>query len=138
MGSFNIREIKEDDLPEIFRWFNDRQWPLPAVRNVAPEIGMIAEKNGIRYACIYSYITGTSVAYLEWPCTNPDIPVEQSMEAFDEIVHHYKRMSEVSPSPNKVRVLCLMTQSESLANRFKKHGFKIKSGYHKAIWTLRE
>lgn len=134
--NFNISEITENDVPEIFNWFSGRKWPLPAVHGVGPKIGVIAKKNGISYACIYSYITGTSVAYLEWPCTNPNVSQDQSMEAFDEIVFHFKKMCELSAP--KIRVMVLMTQSESLANRFKKHGFKVQPDYYRAIWTLKE
>jgi hypothetical protein len=134
--NFNVRAIKDEDMPEIIRWFNDRRWPMPVVENSGPRNGVLAEKNGIIYACIYSYLTGTAVAYLEWPGTNPDIHLDQSMEAFDEIVFHYKRMSELAEP--KVRVLCLMTHSEHLANRFKKHGFKVQGDYYKAVWTLKE
>lgn len=134
--NFNVREIADEDMPEIIRWFDDRRWPMPVVEGSGPKIGALAEKNGIIYACIYSYITGTSVAYLEWPGTNPDVPIDQAMSAFDEIIFHFKKMSELSTP--KVRVLCLMTQSEPLAKRFRKHGFKVESKYHRAVWTLKE
>ncbi len=133
---FNIREITESDLPEIFRWFNDRKWPMPAVEGVGPTLGFLAEKEGVPFACIYSYVTGTSVAYLEWPGTNPDIPQDQAMQAFDEIIMHFKKMCELS-NP-KVRVLCLTTQNEALSERFKKHGFKIQKDNYRAVWTLKE
>lgn len=134
--NFNIREITENDLPEIIRWFEFRSWPMPAVSNVAAKIGVLAEKNGITYACMYSYNTGTSVAYLEWPCTNPDVPLEQSMPALEEIIFHFKKMCELSEP--KVRVLCFMTQSKHLSNRFKNNGFKIEPDYYRAVWTLKE
>lgn len=134
--SFNIREITEDDFPEISRWFSDRRWPLPAVDGVGAKIGALAEKNGIIYACIYSYVTGTSMAYLEWPGTNPDIPGDQSMSAFDELISHFKAMCQVSEP--RVRVLCITTPSEALSNRFKNHGFKIDKNYYRAVWTLKE
>lgn len=134
--NFNVRDIREDDLPEIIRWFIERKWPMPAVRGVGPKIGALAEKNGVIYACIYSYITGTSVAYLEWPGTNPDLPNDQVMPAFDELIYHFKKMCEVSEP--KVRVLCLTTQSKALAERFKKYGFKIDEEFYRATWTLKE
>lgn len=134
--NFNIRDIREDDMPEIFRWFSERHWPMPPVEGVGPRIGVLAEKNGIIYACIYSYITGTAVSYLEWPGTNPDVPMGQQMAAFDEIIHHFKKMCEVS-NP-KIRVLRLTTQSAALAEKFKKHGFKVDSDFYRATWTLKE
>jgi hypothetical protein len=85
---------------------------------------------------MFSYLTGTAVAYLEWPCTNPDVPLKQAMDAFDEIVSHYKAMCQVSEP--KVRALTLMTQSKHLSDRFRKHGFKIQEGYTRAIWTLKD
>lgn len=134
--NFNVRDIREDDLPEIIRWFDERKWPLPGVPNIGPKIGALAEKNGVIYACVYSYITGTSVAYLEWTATNPDVNQEEAMNAFDEILTHFKKMCELS-SP-KVRVLVLMTQSKAFADRLKKHGFKVQSEQYKAVWTLKE
>lgn len=134
--NFNIREIKEDDLPEIIRWFSNKKWPFPAAPGAGAQIGALAEKNGILYACIFTYITGTAVAYLEWPCLNPDIPKEQSGEAFDELIYHYKRMTEMSEP--KIRLLCLTTQSESLAERFKNHGFRVNDGFYRAVWMLKE
>ena len=134
--NFDVREIKEADIPEIIRWFNDRKWAFPAIEGVCPSFGIIAEKDGVQYACIYAYITGTSVTYLEWSATNPDISIEQGMKALDEIILHFKKMCELSEP--KVRVLCLMTQSEALSDRFKKHGFRIQKDFYKAVWTLKE
>lgn len=134
--NFNTRDIKEDDLPEIIRWFSKRKWPMPAVPGVGAKIGALAEKNGVMYACIYTYVTGTSVAYLEWPCTNPDVPLDQSMGAFDELIIHFQKMCSFSEP--KIRVLCITTQSEHLSKRFEKHGFKKESGYHRALWTLKD
>jgi hypothetical protein len=133
---FNIREIREDDLSEIARWFSSRQWPMPAVHNVGPKIGAIASVGNTAYACIYTYMTGTSVAYLDWSATNPDVPIDQSMEAFDELLKHFKKMCELSEP--KVRVLCMVTQSKALSNRLSKHGFNIKEDFYKATWTLKE
>lgn len=133
---FNIREITEDDLPEILQWFVTRKWPMPAVDGVGPKIGALAEKNGIKYACIYAYLTGTSVVYIEWSSTNPDVPLTQSMQAFDELIKHFQKMCEFSDP--KVRVLCLTTQSAALASRFKKHGFKVEDGFFRAVWTSQE
>lgn len=109
---------------------------MPPVEGVGPRIGSLAEKNGIIYACIYSYVTGTSVAYLEWPGTNPDVPLEQSMQAFDDLIDHFKRMCAASEP--KVRVLCLTTQSKPLSERFRKHGFDIKGDFYRAVWTLKD
>lgn len=134
--SFNIRDIRENDIPEIIRWFDDRKWPLPGVPNIGPRIGVIAERDGVGFACAYAYLTGTAVAYIEWTSTNPDVSQEEGMRAFDEIMSHFKKMSELS-NP-KVRVLVLMTQSEALANRMKKHGFKVQEEQFKAVWTLKE
>lgn len=134
--NFNIRQITENDFAEIAHWFVDRKWPMPPAHDVAPKLGVIAEKNGIYYACIYSYLTSSSVVYLEWPCLNPNVPMAQSLEAFDEIVTHFKKMSELSEP--KVRVLVINTDSEKLAERFKKHGFRIESDYYKATWMLKD
>lgn len=133
---FLIRDIRESDLPEIIRWFDERRWPLPPVKDIGAKVGAVAEKDGVLYACIYAYLTGTSIAFLEWPGTNPDIPINQAMEAFDEIVAHYKAMCQVSEP--KVRALSISTQSKHLAERFKNHGFKLQDSYIRALWTLKE
>ena len=129
--SFNVRAITDDDFSEIARWFDNRKWPLPPAKNVGSKIGVIAEKNGVKYACIYSYLTGTAVAYLEWPGLNPDVPMEQSMAAFSDIIRHFKKMCEFSDP--KIRVMSITTPSYSLSEEFKKHGFRIESGYYKQI-----
>jgi len=134
--NFNVRPITELDIPEIARWFDSRKWPLPPVEGIGPTFGMIAHKHDVMYACIYSYTTGASIAYLEWPGTNPDVPQEQSMAAFDELIFHFKKSCEVSKP--KIRCLCIVTASDLLANRFKKHGFKIQGDCFKAIWTLKD
>lgn len=136
MVKFNVREIREDDLAEIILWFNDRKWPLPGVPAIGPKIGAVAERDGNIYAVIYSYMTGTSVAFLEWTATNPNVPQDEAMNAFDEVLHHFKKMCELSEP--KIRVLCLVTQSAALSNRMKKHGFKIQEECYKAVWTLKE
>lgn len=134
--NFNIRQITESEFAEIAHWFVDRKWPMPPAESVVPKVGVVAEKNGIYYACIYSYLTGTSVVYLEWPSLNPNVPMTQALEAFDDIVTHFKKMAELSDP--KVRVLCINTDSEKLADRFKKHGFRVESDYYKATWMLKD
>lgn len=133
--SFNVRPITEEDFPEIVRWFDDRKWPLPPADNVGAKIGMLAEKNGVMYACIYSYVTGTSVVYLEWLGLNPSVPVEQSSEALAALIENLKKMCEFAEP--KVRVLSLSTQSEFIASKFKSSGFRVESDYYKVTWMLK-
>lgn len=134
--SFNVRAITDEDFKDIVEWFDGRKWPLPPAKNVGSKIGVIAEKNGIKYACIYSYLTGTSVAYLEWPGLNPNVPIEQSMGAFADIIRHFKKMCALSDP--KIRVISITTPSHSLSEEFKKHGFRVESGYYKATWMLKD
>jgi hypothetical protein len=134
--SFNVRPVTEDDVPEIVRWFDNRKWPLPPAHGVGAKIGIVAESNGVMYACIYTYITGTSVVYLEWCGLNPSVPVEQSSEALVSLIDSLKKMCEVSEP--KVRVLSISTQSEFIAAQFKKCGFRLESDYYKATWMLKD
>lgn len=133
---FNIRQIIDEDLPEIARWFDDRKWPLPPADGVGAKIGTVAEKNGVMYACIYTYTTGTSVVYLEWVGLNPSVPIEQTSDALVQLIDNLKKMCQFSEP--KVRVLSFSTQSSFLASKFKTSGFRIESDYYKATWMLKE
>lgn len=134
--SFDLRDVQEGDLPEIFRWFEKRAWPLPPIESVAPGYGVIAEKGATIFACVFVYLTGRSVAFLEWTGTNPDEPEELTMTALDAILDSYKTMCKFSEP--KIRSLTFLTKSDALANHFKKQGFKKTEGYFKLQWNLKE
>lgn len=134
--NFNIRPITDEDIVDIARWFDQIKWPMPPADGIGARIGVIAEKNGVKYASLYSYLTGTSAAFLEWVGLNPDVPIDQSREALSEIVQHFMKMCELSEP--KVRVLTLTTKSETIAAVFKSNGFRIESQYHKVSWMLKE
>jgi len=128
------REIKiEDDLPEICEWFKNRKWPAPVIENIGPNVGLVAEENGVLYACAWVYITGRSLAFIDWIATNPDLPKKVTNEALGLILEDLKKMcSAASP---KISALCLMTKNESLAYGLVKRGFKKESEYHRLLWT---
>lgn len=136
MNNTVIRDITASDIPTIGKWFEKRKWPLPAIEAIGPDFGVIAEEDGVPVACIHAYLTGRSVAFIEFCGTNPDVSSQTGMIAFDRLIQHFKKMCDHSTP--KIRALCLYTQSEQLAARFKKNGFKTEEKYHRALWTLKE
>lgn len=128
------REIKlEDDLPEISRWFKNRKWPMPAVQNIGPNVGLIAEEDDELLACAWVYITGRGIAFIDWVATNPDLPKGLTNEALSVVLDDIKKMCTVATP--KVNALCFYTKNESLAYALGNKGFKKESEYHKLLWT---
>jgi len=128
------RDIKlDDDMLEICRWFKNRKWPAPVIENIGPNFGLVAEDNGELLACAWVYITGRSLAYVDWIATNPDLPKNLTNDALGLVVEDIKKMCDKA-SP-KIRALCLITKNESLAFSMAKRGFKKESEYHKLLWT---
>jgi hypothetical protein len=128
-----VRKIEQDDLPEIFGWFKHRKWPLPAVEDVSPSDGFLAEEDGVMLACVWVYFTGRSFALLEFLSTNPAAPDAKGMEGLKSIVRGLKEFApEVSPP---VKTYCYFTQNDKLAKHFNKMGFKKQEGYARLLWT---
>lgn len=129
-----IREIiAEEDLPEIARWFETHRWPFPAVPGIGPGLGIIAEEDGVLYACAWIYITGRSLAYIDWLATNPDTPREQNNKALELVIEKIKETASNSSPP--VKALCLITKNKSLAQKLMGLKFKREEGFYKLLWT---
>ena len=128
-----IRQIEQSDLPEIFSWFENRKYPQPIIEDIAPDFGIIAEDNGVKVACMWAYLTGRSIAFIDWVATNPK--VIQPREYTDALITHMKTMCEHSDPP--IRALCFFTQNDKLAEQFKKSEFRANKTFHKLIWTTK-
>jgi len=125
-----IRPITEDDLPEIFEWFAERKWPMPAIKDIAPQTGLLSEINGVPRACLWFYLTGKSIAFIEWIATNPEIEQKVQSAGLIEILSH---MQATDDSP--VKALCFYTKNEKLSRLFTRAGFSHQASYHKLLWT---
>lgn len=129
------RSITPLDIPEIFRWFESRKWPMPPIENVAPGDGFVCEEDDRMLACAWVYFTGRSIAILEWTATNPDLPDGLTQHALHKCVDSIKDYCQhVSPP---IKALCLFTQNEKLADSFERMKFKKQGGYQRLLWTCR-
>lgn len=130
----NVRKIDlEQDAEIIFKWFENRKWPHPAVADVAPEFGLIAEQGGVGIACVWIYLTGRSLAYMDWLATNPDLPNTMGTLGIDAIVEYLKDFCKVSEP--RIRALSLVTKNKSLAAHMQTSKFRKEEGYYKLTWT---
>lgn len=127
-----IREIKPEDVAEVFTWMADRKWPQPAVADIAPKFGIVAEREGKLLACLYSYLTGSSIAFIEWTATNPSVDSNDSANALMLLFEHMKKMCDVSDP--KVRALCLYTQNDKFADQLASSGFKKTQKFYRLMW----
>lgn len=128
-----IRQITKDDMPEVFSWFATRKYPQPIVESIAPDFGIVAEEDGILKACMWAYLTGRSIAFVEWVATNPS--VRDHRKYTDALIQHLKTMCEHSDPP--IRALCFYTQNEKLAGQFKHAGFSKGKEYFRMLWTTK-
>jgi hypothetical protein len=132
-----IREIKEDDLPEIFSWFETRKWPLPVIEGVGPKQGLLAEHEGKPVACLWIYMTGTSVADIDWIGTNPFAQYEIAKDGIKNLIESVKDWSRKSAPEAKVRALRFYTRVKDMAALFSEHEFQKRDGYTRMLWTLK-
>lgn len=131
-----IREIKQDDYPEIITWFLDRKWPQPPIEGIGPNIGWVDEReDGELLSCAFTYTTGTSLAIIEWTGTNPELSESQTMPSLISVFDHIKRCCELSDP--KIRALIMFTQNDALASRLKEKGFSKTPGFMRLIWSLK-
>lgn len=132
-----IREIdKEKDLPEIARWFENRKWPMPVVQDIGPGFGIMAEEDGVGYACVWAYLTGRSIAFLDWCGTNPSVGDREGVTALDECFMHLKRMCEMSEP--KIRALSMVTKNRFIANHLEaRMGFRKEEDCFRLLWTAK-
>jgi hypothetical protein len=128
----NCRPFKEADLPEVIRWFVDIEWPLPAVENLFPNLGFIVEEEGKLLSCGWLYTTQTSLAFLSWTATNPDLDAVKRSEALDVLITSVQ--TAVQKNSDKIKVVMCVTRSEAFVGKLKKLGFRSKKGQELATW----
>lgn len=134
MAKFKVRDITDDDMPEIARWFSTRKWPQPIVEGIAPSYGLIAEtEEGLPISCVWVYTTGRSIAFMEWLGSNPDAPGSLTILAMKSLTDHLKQMCELSDPP--IRALRFYTQNKALAAQLESRHFKKSKDYLRLIWT---
>lgn len=130
-----VRDIKPEDMPEIFSWFEKKRWPYPPVERVAPEWGFVAEKDGRKLACAFAYLTGTSIAFIDWTATNPEVDESVTVKALVDVIEKMKEIFQaISP---KVSAMCLATPNKRLAERFEKTGFRKQEGFYRCLWVAK-
>lgn len=126
-----IRAIAENDHPELFRWFQSRKWPLPPVEEIAPDLGFVAEKNGVLIACAWAYLTGRAIGFIEWVGTNPDVSTQEGMTGLTKIIATLKG----ARTPHPVRAWCFLTKNDALAEKFHSLGFRVEENYKRLLWV---
>lgn len=130
----DIREVNlEVDGKEIAEWFLNRKWPYPMVANIGPIYGFIAEKDGSKYACAWVYLTGRSLAHIDWLATNPKLDQKETADALDLLIDKIKDIGAFSNPP--VKALCIYTKNKSLASRLQGKQFLKEEGYQRLLWT---
>lgn len=134
----NIREINEEDLIEIFSWFESRKWPLPPIKNSGPKTGVVAVQDGKLFGCLWFYMNGSSIVDVDWIATNPGVSTHEAMDSVSFLIEHIKQMSKLSDPTAKIRGLRLFTKNEKLASLFEARGFKKTPSYFRLLWTLKD
>jgi len=130
----NIREVDLNiDGEEIAKWFLNRKWPYPMVANIGPIHGFIAEKEGNKYACAWVYMTGRSLAHIDWLATNPVLDPKTTAEALDLVIEKIKEVTPFSDPP--IKALCIMTKNKALASRLQSKKFVKEDGFQRLLWT---
>jgi hypothetical protein len=129
-----VRDITEEDKAEIARWFERRKWPLPAKPNILPKIGAVAVSDKQLIACAWLYQTGTSLAFIEWTGTNPDVGEKIGMMGLTMVINKLKESCEHA-KPQKIMALCHHVQNDKLADHYEKLGFKKKTKFSQMLWT---
>jgi hypothetical protein len=134
-----IREILEDDLTEIFSWFETRKWPLPAITGIGPRMGMMAiDDRGVPMSCAWLYLSGTAIADIDWVATNPDVDQAVAMDSVGDLVERLQAWSKGSEPAAKIRALRLFTKSDKLVEVFEKRQFRKAKDYTRLLWTLKD
>jgi carbamate kinase len=129
----NIRKITDDDIPEISRWFKSIQWDLPPVDGVLPKDGFVAEKDGVLVACAWIYLTGSSVAFVQWSNTNPDLDAEVQSAGIAAVMKQYQDMSQHLSPP--IKTIVTYTKNERFKAKLKSLDFRSQFGFYQCTWV---
>lgn len=136
--SFEVREVREDDLIEIAPWFRNIKWPSPAIEGSIPKSGFLCEYAGVPKAVAFLYLDGTSGASFSWSATDPESPIIETSKAMDMVIERIKEVASKSKLNPPIRFIETYTQSKAFSDKLKKLGFRIETGYFKATYVIEE
>lgn len=132
-----VRRVTEDDVSEISRWFESIAWDLPAVEGALPKDGLLAlnDKN-VPVACAWIYVTGSSVAFIQWTNTNPDVSDAEQADGIVKIIKSYQDASlKLSPP---VRSIAIYTKNEKFKEKLKQLNFRATFGFYQCTWVAKD
>jgi len=131
-----IRRVEDKDIAEISRWFQSIQWDLPAVERALPKDGYVAENDaGVLIACAWLYVTGSSVSFVQWTNTNPDVKDQEQSDGLSLII---KTIQEMAPKLNPpINSLCIYTKNEKFKEKLKQLDFRSNFGFYQNTWVAK-
>ncbi len=122
MKNVLIRDITDDDMPEISEWFAARKWTVPPGGKTLPETGYVAvdSVSNRLLSVAWLYITNSDVGIVDWIATAP----ESGAKGLISVIDLLEFIEGVSVS--RCNVFMHFTPNAKLARFLKrKCGFKI-------------
>jgi hypothetical protein len=133
--TYKIKQITEDDVPEVSRWFESISWDMPPIEGSLPPAGYLALKDNKPVACAFAYLTGTSISFVQWTNTNPDVSDKEQSEGLSFVIETVKEI--VSSLQPQVKSIVIMTKNEKFATKLKTLGFRTTFGFYQCSWVLK-
>lgn len=128
----SVRQITEEDIPTISKWFTSIEWPLPPIAKILPhDQGFVSHKDDKLLACAWLYTTGTAMGYISWTNTNPDISSDDQRDGLADVIKAIQEASKLAG----IRLLVIHTKNEKFAQSLKKYGFESKCCFYQSTWV---
>jgi len=133
MSKILVRDIQDDDMPEVSSWFATRKWPKIKQASLPPT-GYVAFDGGNNklLAVTWLYITNSSLALLEWHATAPDAGVK-GLRGIQKIIQHVKDVSDGKTTT----IIDICSNDKLSAMITNKCGFRNSGKENVLIWNRR-
>lgn len=113
----------------IEKWF-EKRWPKAPSQDMLPKLGFIVEDDK-PLACGFLYLTGTSLSFLEFVCTNPEVKTTRGLLAVDHMIDEVKQMATSFGAKTILQFL-----EDKFARYYeRKHDFVIAEKLNMMVWN---
>jgi hypothetical protein len=118
-----IRSFEPHEYEYISTWFKVRWGDAAPPLSALPTTGWVAEVDGAPSAAIWLYISNSTVGFMEWAVTNPDMPPVSAVRALKALVEFVQEQATLLEPP--VDVILQFVVDEKLAGFYEKRlGFQ--------------
>lgn len=129
----HYRSIAKEDYQAFLPWFLNRQWTKPPAHNTFSDQGIAIYFDEMPAACLWVYLTGSGIAYLDWIASNPVLEEHDQTRAKMNLIEYVQRELCNAVEPKINLLVCNIADIE-LIQDMKRIGFYSKRGLVQMSW----